>query len=106
MLERDKQFTTYGIANHLLAKALLNLQYYKEARFYLNKASVAINKCLNQPKRELSVAIGNDMARIAQIQRGTTVKIMTAEQVQGSLITIKADLATRAMSGVAGDRIE
>jgi hypothetical protein len=25
MLERDKQFTTYGIANHLLAKALLNL---------------------------------------------------------------------------------
>ena len=25
MLERDKQFTTYGIANHLMAKALLNL---------------------------------------------------------------------------------
>ena len=46
------------------------------------------------------------MARIAQIQRGTTVKIMTAEQVQGSLVTIKADLSTRAMSGIAGDRIE
>lgn len=31
---------------------------------------------------------------------------MTAEQVEGSLITIKTDLATRAMSGIAGDRIE
>lgn len=46
------------------------------------------------------------MARIAQVQRGTTVKVMTAEQVQGSLVTIKTDLATRAMSGIAGDRIE
>jgi len=66
-LERDKQMTTYAIANHSVAKALLNLHYYKEARFFLQKAQITVNKCLNEPKRELSVAINNDMARLMKI---------------------------------------
>jgi hypothetical protein len=65
--ERDKQLTTYAIANHSIAKALLNLHYFKEARFFLLKAQTCVNKCLNEPRRELSVAINNDMARLMKI---------------------------------------
>jgi tetratricopeptide (TPR) repeat protein len=64
MEEKDKQFTTYAIANHLIAKSLMNLQYFKEARHFLQKASTAVSKCLNQPKKDLQVAIGNDLARL------------------------------------------
>jgi len=32
MLEKDKQFTTYAISNHLIAKSLMNLKYYREAK--------------------------------------------------------------------------
>jgi tetratricopeptide (TPR) repeat protein len=105
MEEKDKQFTTYAMANHAVAKALMNLQYFKEARYFLNKASTAVNKCLNVPKRDLSIAVGNDMSKLTQVSRGT-LKNMTEQQVKGSLITIKTDLATRAMSGYGGDRIE
>ena len=59
--------TTYAIANHSVAKALLNLHYFKEARFFLLKAQTTVYKCLNESKRELSVAINNDMARIMKI---------------------------------------
>jgi hypothetical protein len=58
------------MANHAVAKALMNLQYFKEARYFLTKATTAVNKCLNLPKRELSVAIGNDMAKLTQVSRG------------------------------------
>lgn len=51
------------------------------------------------------MAISNDMAKITQVSRGT-VKALTEQQVKSSLVTIKTDLATRAMSGVGGDRIE
>lgn len=76
MEEKDKQFTTYAIANHLVAKALLNLQYFKEARYFLTKASTAVTKCLNVPKKELSLAISNDMARLTKVSRGN-LKAMT-----------------------------
>ena len=52
-LELDKHFTTYAIANHLLSKSLMSLKYYREAKFYLNKAQVTVTKCLNEPKKEL-----------------------------------------------------
>lgn len=105
MEEKDKQFTTYAIANHLVGKALLNLQYFKEARYFLQKASTACTKCLNVPKKDLSIAISNDMAKVTQVSRGN-LKNLTEQQVKSALVTIKTDLATRAMSGIGGDRIE
>jgi len=70
MEQKDKQFTHYAIANHLIGKALLNLQYFKEARYFLTKASTAVTKCLNVPKRELAVTISNDIAKLTQVSRG------------------------------------
>ena len=42
LMKREKQLTTYAIANHLLAKSLITLKYYREAKVFLNKASKVV----------------------------------------------------------------
>ena len=45
--------TTYAIANHLLAKSLISLHYFREAKVFLGKASTVVNKVLNTRKFDL-----------------------------------------------------
>ena len=56
-VEREKNLTTYAIANHLLAKSLISLHYLREAKVFLGKASTIVNKVLNTRKYDLQAAI-------------------------------------------------
>ena len=53
MADREKNLTTYAIANHLLAKSLISLHYLREAKVFLGKASTVVNKVLNTKKLDL-----------------------------------------------------
>ena len=61
LMKREKQLTTYAIANHLLAKSLITLKYYREAKVFLGKASKIVQQALNLKKIDLQEAIMSDM---------------------------------------------
>lgn len=69
MAEREKDLTTYAIANHLLAKSLISLHYLREAKVFLGKASTIVNKVLNTRKYDLQSAIQNDIAALGRAMR-------------------------------------
>ena len=102
MLKREKQLTTYAIANHLLAKSLITLQYYREAKVFLGKASTIVSKALNQKKPDLQAAIGNDVAQLGRIMRSfaDVQEVPSEAEIVRALTTIKTDLATQTSTRV------
>ena len=101
-MRREKQLTTYAIANHLLAKSLITLQYYREAKVFLGKASTIVSKALSTRKLDLQAAIGNDVAQLGRIMRSfADVQAVPSEaEIVRALTTIKTDLATQTATRV------
>ena len=56
----------YAIANHLMAKSLTSLHYFREAKVFLGKASTVVNKVLNTKRHDLQTAINNDIAALGR----------------------------------------
>ena len=47
----------------------MNLKYYREAKFYLQRAQITVTKCLNEPKKDLQLTVTNDMAVLSRVMR-------------------------------------
>ena len=98
MAEREKNMTTYAIANHLLAKSLISLHYLREAKVFLGKASTVVNKVLNTKKLDLQAAIMNDIAALGRAMRSyaRSKEEPTEVEIERTLTSIKTDLVTQA----------
>ena len=98
MEQREKDLTTYAIANHLLAKSLISLNYFREAKVFLAKASTIVNKLLNTRKYDLQAAVMNDIAALGRAMRAyaRSAEEPTEAQIERTLTSIKTDLMTQA----------
>ena len=90
--------TTYAISNHLLAKGLISLNYMREAKVFLSKASTLVNKVLNTKRHDLQAAIQNDIAALGRAMRTfANAKVEpTEEQIERTFTSIKTELITQA----------
>ena len=98
MADREKSLTTYAIANHLLAKSLISLNYLREAKVFLAKASTIVNKVLNTRKYDLQAAIMNDIAALGRAMRtyARSKEEPTDAEIERTLTSIRTELVTQA----------
>ena len=102
MADREKNLTTYAIANHLLAKSLISLHYLREAKVFLGKASTVVNKVLSTKKLDLQAAIMNDIAALGRAMRSyaRSKEEPTEIEIERTLTSIRTDLVTQATQEV------
>ena len=96
MEAREKDLTSYAIANHLLAKSLISLHYLREAKVFLGKASTIVNKVLNTRKYDLQAAIQNDIAALGRAMRSYArhKEEPNEAEIERTLTSIRTDLVT------------